>query len=282
MRLPLGEPGGPRFAAAAVLATALLCAGGAAAEGSPAFDCLRDRVQPGANDRTLLGQSYASCARACADWSGCASFDFGYARGGDCYLSGRAVAPGRLADRPGYMYCARTRAQACVPTPDRFDCFGDSALEGRNDRVLSGVAYGRCEQECRGWAACQSFDHARGTGTCFLSSASRRNGTGRVVRAPGFLYCEKIPGRRCPARQPAQRFECRSGLALRGANDRTLLGGSEAACARACREWQECRSYDYGVRDNGVCYLSKRSVRDGTGGAVRNPRYRYCQKVRTW
>ena len=73
-------------------------------------------------------------------------------------------------------------------------------------------------------------------------------------------------------------YDCSVGKALKGANTKTALNQSYQSCADRCTADNKCESFDYGVRYNGICYLSTASVSEGTGEVVPNPRFNYCDK----
>ncbi len=84
------------------------------------------------------------------------------------------------------------------------------------------------------------------------------------------------------AAQSPPGYDCYTGYALSGYNNQTLLNQSLQSCADACRDNGNCRSFDYGFNDRGVCYLSYKSVKDRTGSTVGNPRYQYCEPQDTY
>ncbi len=267
-----------------LLAVLLFLPQATSAQTSPRFECISGKALNGGNDRTLLQQSQTSCERACAEWAECASFDYGFNQGGICYLSrSRAAADTSLVSNPNFLYCAKTNQQSCVPRPERYECWSGLALQGGNDRSYANQTYGQCAQLCSGWGPCQSFDYGeQAGGACYLSKRSVRSGSGVTVRNDKFIYCERVIGTACPnpALPQATEFECRTGAALSGGNDKVLLQQSQESCERACRSWDNCRSFDFGFGDNGICYLSSKSERDGSGRIVVNSRYRYCEKSR--
>lgn len=247
------------------------------------YECIEGKALSGANERTLLKQTQGSCEQACNDWPGCRSFDFGFAAGGVCYLSSAARRQ-NLVDNPQYLYCEKTMVDSdCLPEPQRYDCRSDRALEGGNDKTYAGQSAQSCAAECTAWGSCRSFDFARSSGICYLSKKSERDGTGTTIPSTGFSYCEKLPRKACSQprvkKKPIEEYACREGQALSGANDRTKLQQTHETCAAACSDWEGCRSFDFGARQNGVCYLSQSSVIDGTGRTVKNLQFRYCEKT---
>ena len=169
---------------------------------------------------------------------------------------------------------------AFAQSPQGYDCSQGLALSGANDQTRYNQTLQSCADSCTQSSACQSFDFGFDhSNICYLSSKSAREGSGRTVSNPRYLYCERLPGTATP-NPPGQlkAFDCTGGHAQLGNNDisPTLSGQTLESCQAACDSDPNCKSIDF--LSTGVCYRS--TVSGSTGGVVKKaPASTYCEKV---